>query len=87
MDTLNYLGSVSGRNEDKITKSGLTLAYSDTTPYFSEARYVLICKKLFQQPLNNDSLLDPKLVQNWYPNGDFHTLYIAGITKVMKATR
>ena len=24
--TLNYLGTVSGRNEDKITKSGLTLA-------------------------------------------------------------
>ena len=45
--TLNYLGTVSGRNEDKITKSGLTLARYENTPYFDEADHVLICKNYF----------------------------------------
>jgi flavin reductase (DIM6/NTAB) family NADH-FMN oxidoreductase RutF len=85
--TLNYLGSVSGKQEDKIKNSGLTLSYSEDTPYFKEASYVLICKKLFKQPLSGDSLLDAKLDETWYPNGDYHTLYIAEITKVLKAAR
>lgn len=85
--TLNYLGSVSGRNEDKIAKSGLTIEYFDSTPYFNEARNVLICKKLFKQALHNESLLDDNLARAWYPSGDFHTLYIAEITKALKITR
>ena len=47
---LNYFGTVSGRDEDKIAKSGLTVSYHGTTPYFGEANLVLICKKLFVQP-------------------------------------
>lgn len=82
--TMNYLGTVSGRNEDKIQKSGLTLNRVDNTPYFDEANMVLICKKLFKQPLNTDGLVDDKLKTTWYRNGDFHTLYIAEITKIMQ---
>lgn len=84
---LNYLGSVSGRNEDKISKSGLTLAFSDGTPYFGEATNVLICKKLFRQTMQEDSLLEDKLKTTWYPNKDYHILYIAEITKALQATR
>jgi flavin reductase (DIM6/NTAB) family NADH-FMN oxidoreductase RutF len=86
-DTLNYLGTVSGRNEDKIGKSGLTLTYSEHTPYFGEATNVLICKKLFRQTMEGDSLLEEKLNHTWYSNKDYHVLYIAEITKVFQATR
>lgn len=82
--TLNYLGTVSGRTENKIEKSGLTLAYYNGTPYFDEANYALICKKLFKQPLNLEGLLDERLVKTWYPNGDIHTLYIAEITEILR---
>lgn len=82
--TLNYLGTVSGRDEDKISKSGLTLVRYEDTPYFNEANHVLICKKLFKQPLNTEGLLDEKLVNTWYRNGDYHTLYIAEITNVLR---
>ena len=43
--TLNYLGTVSGRNEDKVAKSGLTVEHAEGTPYFGEANTVLICRK------------------------------------------
>ncbi|MBH1940664.1 flavin reductase [Mobilitalea sibirica] len=81
---LNYLGTVSGRNEDKIAKSGLTVVDAHETPFFDEANLVMICKKLFKQPLITDGLLDEKLKNTWYANGDNHTLYIAEITQVFK---
>lgn len=83
-DTLNYLGTVSGRNEDKIKKSGLTLAHYDNTPYFDEAKIVMVCRKLFRQPLSTDGLVEDKLKTTWYPGGDYHTLYIAEIAKVLQ---
>ncbi|NLP34731.1 MAG: flavin reductase family protein [Clostridiales bacterium] len=86
-NVLKYMGSVSGREEDKIAKSGLTLAFSDHTPYFNEARNVLICKKLFQQTLDGDCLLDERLSRSWYPNKDYHTLYISEILKAYKVAK
>lgn len=84
---MSYLGSVSGRSEDKITKSGLTIDWSDETPYFNEADHVLICKKLFKQTLDGASLLNPKLDSTWYTNKDYHILYISEIIKVLKVTK
>lgn len=85
--TLNYLGSVSGRDEDKIKKSGLTVEWLDSTPCFEEASFILECKKLYRQPLNTDCLLDEKLNKTWYRNNDTHILYIAEITKVLKRVK
>lgn len=84
---LNYLGTVSGRNEDKIAKSGLTLLRHDNTPYFDEANQIFICKKLFRQNISEDALLDKQMDATWYPNKDYHILYIAEITKILQVTR
>lgn len=84
---LNYLGSVSGRNEDKIINSGLTVERFEKTPYFNEANHVLICKKIFRQQITGESLLEASLDSTWYPGKDYHILYIAEVTKVLKATR
>lgn len=84
---LNYFGTVSGRDEDKIAKSGLTVSYHGTTPYFGEANLVLICKKLFVQPLDTNALANEKIENTWYPQKDYHTLYIAEITNVLQECR
>ena len=81
---LNYMGTVSGRNEDKLAHAGLKPVFNENAPCFNEANLIMICKKLFRQPLSSDSLLDDKMKQNWYPNGDHHILYIAEIVKVYK---
>ncbi len=81
---LSYLGSVSGRDEDKITKSGLTLEYQEQVPYFSEGELVLICKKLFVQEFKDESFLDKSILDTWYKAGDNHYLYIAEIIDVLK---
>lgn len=86
-EVMNYLGTVSGRNENKIAKSGLTVEWCENTPYFNEANTVLICKKLFQQKMDGSSLVKESLDSTWYPMKDYHTLYIAEITKILHATR
>jgi len=84
---LNYFGTVSGRDEDKIAKSGLTVSYHGTTPYFGEANLVLICKKLFVQQLDDSAMINEKVDSTWYPQKDYHTLYIAEITNVLQECR
>ena len=50
---LSYLGSVSGRDEDKIAKTRLTPTDANGIPFFEEAKIVLICKKLYSQPMED----------------------------------
>lgn len=82
--TLSYLGSVSGRDEDKIKKSGLTLAHENGTPYFAEARLVLTCRKLYAQDLQPECFLDKESDAKWYAAKDYHTMYIAEIGEVLQ---
>lgn len=81
--TLSYLGSVSGRDEDKLTKSGLTVVHDGNTPYFEEAGTVLICRKLYAQEMKPECFLDPEPEQKWYPDRDYHTMYLAEIEKIL----
>jgi len=81
--TYNYLGSVSGRDEDKISKSKLTVAYEGDTPYFEEADTVLVCRKLYAQAQNPECFIDPDIDGKWYPGKDYHTMYILEIEKVL----
>ena len=91
---LNYLGTVSGRDEPKIEKSGLTVVHAEIeatkgrkasrTPYFEESSLVLICRKVYQQVYDPAGFIDPTIARN-YPTKDYHTSYIAEIIQVLKA--
>lgn len=83
MQDYAYLGRVSGRDEDKIAKTGLTVAHDGDTPYFEDARLVLICEKLVAQPYQKEAFLDATMLDRWYPENDLHTLYICEIKKVL----
>lgn len=83
-DTLSYLGRVSGRDEDKIEKSGLTLQEKDNVPYFDEARLTFICKKLYVQGLEEEGFVDKSLIEKNYQNEDYHMMYVVEIEEVLK---
>lgn len=81
--TLSYLGSKSGRDEDKIKNSNLTVLHTDDIAYFAEATTAILCKKLYAQDLKPECFTAPELNGKWYPEADYHTLYIAEITKIL----
>ena len=80
---LNYMGTVSGRDEDKIKKSALTVLHNEKAPYFEQAQIVLQCKKLYAQELLPGCFIAKELDEKWYPIRDYHTLYIAQIEKIL----
>ena len=80
---MSYFGSVSGRDEDKIAKSGLTVISEEGCTYYKEAKYVMVCRKLYAQPMTADSFIDKSCDSLWYAAGDYHTLYIAEIEKLL----
>ena len=81
--TLSYLGTVSGRDEDKISKSGLHVEHEGVTPYFEEANTVMVCRKLFAQPMDPAGFIDKECDTKWYPQKDYHTMYVVEIEKVL----
>ncbi len=77
---LGYLGRVSGRDEDKIAKAGLTALPVDGTVTFEEARLTLVCRKLYSAYLGPEGF-EPGLGLDEanYPDKDYHTMYIGRI--------
>jgi len=80
---LSYLGTVSGRDEDKITKAQLTLRHEDNVPCFDEAKVIILCKKLYAQDFKPECFIDTELDSKFYPDSDHHTLYISEVTKIL----
>lgn len=80
--TMAYLGSVSGKDENKIEKSNLTINHIKDTPYFEEASMVIICKKLYAQELKPECFIEKEVDSNTYPDKDYHTMYISEILKI-----
>ena len=82
--TGTYFGRTSGRDEDKIEKSGLTVMHYEDVPYFYESRLTMICKKLYAQSLDESSFLVKSLVDKCYPDKDFHVMYVVEIEKILE---
>lgn len=80
---LEYCGSRSGRDEDKVRNAGLTVDYTEAgTPMIREARLVLECRKLYRDDLRGEAFLDSGLAGKWYPEKDFHRMYMLEIVQV-----
>lgn len=84
---LTYLGRVSGKDEDKIEKSGLTRVYENDTMYFAESDLVIIGRKVYEQWMTEDSFVDPKLAEIMYPEKDYHMAYTYEIVRVLEKER
>lgn len=81
---LGYLGSVSGRDEDKIANSGLTVKDFDGVPGFEEARLTIVAKKLYAQELKEACFIDTDIIEKEYKEKDFHTMYVVEIEKIIE---
>ena len=80
---LGYLGTKSGRDEDKVAKVGLTPVFGEGYTYFAEAELVLVCRTLYQAPLKEEYFRDAAVMDINYPERDFHDLYIGAIEKIL----
>ena len=78
---LAYLGTHSGRDEDKVAAVGLTPVFEEGCTHFAEADLVLVCKKLYRAPLVEEGFLDRAILDDCYPKRDLHDMYIGQILR------
>lgn len=81
-EALRICGTLSGRDVDKFTASGLTVSEYNNTPYIDESETVLICKKLYADYLKEDSFTSSEPLLH-YQEKDFHKFYICEIEKIL----
>ena len=81
---LALCGSKSGRDMDKVKECGFTVATAEGAPYFKEADLVLVCKKAYWQDMDPTHFLDGEIDGKWYPEKDYHRIFIGEIETVLK---
>jgi flavin reductase (DIM6/NTAB) family NADH-FMN oxidoreductase RutF len=79
---LQFCGTHSGRDTDKIAGAGLTPVQGDGFTYFDEARLVLVCRKLYFQDIGPERFLD-EAINDMYPQKDYHRMYVGEIVKCL----
>ena len=80
---LAYCGAHSGRDVNKEKETGLTPVFDTQAPYFSEAKLVLICRKLHRQKLDPDGFIDKTIDNQWYPEKDHHVCFVGEVVSVL----
>lgn len=77
---LQHLGTVSGRNRDKLAETGLTLKSSRkvVSPSYAEASLILECSKIYRQPMDPDGFITDA-GSKAYPQRDYHVIFFGEI--------
>ena len=80
---LSICGSKSGRDCDKVKEAGLTPYFTDGTAAFEEADMVFVCRKLYEDEIRPENFIAKENDEKWYPEKDYHIMYMAEIEKVL----
>lgn len=81
---LGLLGRVSGRDvPDKIAQAGITPCAIEGGVTFEEADLVFVCRVLYARYLDPSDFVDTSCDEKWYADGDYHTMYMAEIERVL----
>ena len=77
---LQTLGTLSGRDSDKLSQTKLTLTSSRnvSAPSYNQANLILECRKIYCQDMDPSGFLD-KTIQDNYAANDYHRIYYGEI--------
>ena len=78
---LGLLGSLSGRDGNKIAKAGLTPRLLDNAVTFKEAKVTLVCRKIYCQDMDT-AQMPAEVVSDYYVDEAAHTMYIGEVIDV-----
>lgn len=83
-EDLSYLGSHSGRDEDKLSKTSLTPCASDyvKSPSFEEAELIIECQKMYQQDMDPQKFLK-EFIHTKYQENDYHRIFFGEIVHIL----
>ena len=82
-DICEFCGEVSGKDRDKLREKGLTVKSSRKirSPIIEQCVLHYECRTLYKSKVNFRQL-PPRILGNFYPKGDYHTLYFGEVLAV-----
>ena len=82
-DKLMFCGTESGRNVDKVKKTGLAPVFTKSgNVWFEQARLMIECRKIACTDLDPAKFIDPTIRQ-FYEGPDYHRVYIGEILRIL----
>lgn len=83
---LNFIGTRSGRDTDKIKETGLTPLVTELgNIYYKEARLVIECEKIYFDDLKVEQMINPEEDAKSYNDPEtIHRMYIGKIVNVLE---
>lgn len=81
-DELKYFGTVSKYNEDKIANCHLTVKKLENGFTYQEGRRTYVLRKIIQEDLRINDILDEEIIKKYYANEPCHTMYIGEIIQI-----
>lgn len=79
---LKMFGTKSGRDTDKVKESGFIPLDTGCGMAYEEADMIIICKKMYSDPLHSEGAADPEQVKKLAATKDYHKLYFGEILGV-----
>lgn len=84
-DKVQYIGSHSGRDVNKIEATGLTPKTTELgNVYYEEARLVIECEKMYFSDINPINIADPKALKIYENEPAMHRMFIGKIVNVLE---
>ena len=81
-------GFKSGRDVNKEQLCNLTPLELDGAVGYKEASLIIVCKKIYQNPINKDNILSEEVLNKpLYQDGLFHYEYFGEIVSVYKKAK
>lgn len=79
-EDLQTLGTLSGKDGDKLSQTNLTVTDSRivSSPSYNEANLILECRTIYHQDMDPNGFLD-KTIQDNYAANDYHRIYYGEI--------
>ena len=80
---LGVLGSLSGRDGDKVAKAGFTPVKAGESTTIAQAKLTLLCKKIYRQDMITDTM--PQFaVDTYYTDEAPHTIFIGEVVDIIE---
>lgn len=84
-NNLEYLGSISGRQTDKLSHTSLTPEKWENAVIYREAATTLVCRKIYSLPLAEEGIPQEN-VDRYYRTDTPHTMFVGEVTAVLQGT-
>lgn len=82
-EILNFCGTKSGRDYDKVKETGLKPLFTNLgNVYYEQARLVIECEKIYADFLKEEHFKNLDIPATIYPDKDFHKFYVGKILNV-----